>query len=129
MTRIVFMGTPEFAVPTLARLADHFEVAGVFTQPDKPAGRGQQLTAPPVKRLAQERSLPVFQPRTLRDQAAQAQLAAVDLMAPGDEPQRRELQLLRLAAHHQVEHDRRRGRGCPPHQCSVQEVHSRNLKG
>ncbi len=77
MTRIVFMGTPEFAVPTLAKLADHFDVAGVFTQPDKPAGRGQQLAAPPVKRFAQERSLPVFQPRTLRDQAAQAQLAAL----------------------------------------------------
>lgn len=77
MTRIVFMGTPEFAVPTLAKLADHFEVAGVFTQPDKPAGRGQQLAAPPVKRFAQERSLPVFQPRTLRDEAVQAQLAAL----------------------------------------------------
>jgi methionyl-tRNA formyltransferase len=77
MTRIVFMGTPEFAVPTLAKLADHFEVAGVFTQPDKPAGRGQQLAAPPVKRFSQERSLPVFQPRTLRDQAAQAKLAAL----------------------------------------------------
>ncbi len=77
MTRIVFMGTPEFAVPTLAKLADRFEVAGVFTQPDKPAGRGQQLTAPPVKRFAQERSLPVYQPRTLRDEAVQAQLAAL----------------------------------------------------
>ena len=77
MTRIVFMGTPGFAVPTLAKLADRFEVAGVFTRPDKPAGRGRPLTAPPVKRFAQERSLPVFQPRTLRDQAVQAQLAAL----------------------------------------------------
>jgi methionyl-tRNA formyltransferase len=77
MTRVVFMGTPEFAVPTLAKLADRFEVVGVFTQPDKPAGRGQKLTVPPVKRFAQERSLPVFQPRTLRDEAVQAQLAAL----------------------------------------------------
>ena len=77
MTRVVFMGTPEFAVPTLAKLADRFEVADVFTQPDKPAGRGQQLTAPPIKRFAQERSLPVFQPRTLRDEAVQARLAAL----------------------------------------------------
>jgi methionyl-tRNA formyltransferase len=75
MNRIVFMGTPEFAVPILAKLADHFEVVGVLTQPDKPAGRGQRLTAPQVKQFAQERGLPVFQPRTLRDKAVQAQLA------------------------------------------------------
>ena len=75
MNRIVFMGTPEFAVPILLKLADRFEVAGVLTQPDKPAGRGQRLTAPQVKQFARERRLPVFQPRTLRDQAVQAQLA------------------------------------------------------
>lgn len=74
MNRIVFMGTPEFAVPTLQMLSDHFEVIGVFTQPDKPAGRGQHLAAPPVKRFAQERGLSIFQPRTLRDAAVQAQL-------------------------------------------------------
>lgn len=51
--RIVFMGTPDFAVPCLARLiADGHEIAGVFTQPDKPKGRGYKLAPPPVKELA-----------------------------------------------------------------------------
>jgi methionyl-tRNA formyltransferase len=77
MNRIVFMGTPEFAIPTLAMLAESYEIVGVFTQPDKPAGRGQQLTASPVKQWAASRAhgLPVFQPRTLRDDSVQAQLA------------------------------------------------------
>jgi methionyl-tRNA formyltransferase len=77
MNRMIFMGTPEFAVPTLAMLAEKYNVVGVFTQPDKPAGRGRQLTASPVKRWValQEHSLPVLQPRTLRDATVQAQLA------------------------------------------------------
>jgi len=77
MNRILFMGTPEFAVPTLAMLAEKYKAVGVFTQPDKPAGRGRQLTASPVKRWAglHEHSLPVLQPRTLRDAAVQTQLA------------------------------------------------------
>ena len=74
-SRIVFMGTPDFSVPTLAMLADSFQVIGVLTQPDKPAGRGQRLTASAVKQWAQPRGLPVFQPRTLRDATIQAQLA------------------------------------------------------
>ena len=66
--RVVFMGTPEFSVPCLARLlADGHDVAGVFTQPDKPKGRGKQLSAPPVKVFALEHDIPVFQPRTMRD--------------------------------------------------------------
>lgn len=66
--RIVFMGTPEFSVPCLARLlTDGHDVAGVFTQPDKPKGRGKQLAAPPVKTFALEHGIPVFQPRTMRD--------------------------------------------------------------
>ena len=66
--RVVFMGTPEFSVPCLARLlADGHDVAGVFTQPDKPKGRGKQLAAPPVKTFALEHGVPVFQPRTMRD--------------------------------------------------------------
>ena len=73
-TRIVFMGTPDFSVPTLAMLADSFQVIGVLTQPDKPAGRGQRLTASAVKQWAQPRGLRVLQPRTLRDAATQAQL-------------------------------------------------------
>jgi methionyl-tRNA formyltransferase len=75
MNRIVFMGSPEFAVPTLAMLMKNYMVVGVLTQPDKPAGRGQRLTAQPVKQWAQEHGLPVFQPRTLRDAATQSQLA------------------------------------------------------
>lgn len=66
--RIVYMGTPDFAVPSLARLiADGHTIAGVFTQPDKPRGRGHKLMPPPVKELAQQHGLPVFQPQTLRD--------------------------------------------------------------
>ncbi len=65
--RIVFMGTPEFAVPSLQALLDAgHEVAAAFTQPDKPKGRKQILTPPPVKVLAQEHGISVFQPATLR---------------------------------------------------------------
>ena len=65
--RILFMGTPDFAVPCLQSLleAGH-EVCAVFTQPDKPKGRGYALAPPPVKVLALERGLPVYQPKTLR---------------------------------------------------------------
>ncbi|HSO74935.1 MAG TPA: methionyl-tRNA formyltransferase, partial [Blastocatellia bacterium] len=56
--RLIFMGTPEFAVPSLARLiGDGHEIAAVFTQPDKPAGRGRQMHAPPVKEFALEHGL------------------------------------------------------------------------
>ena len=66
--RIVFMGTPDFAVPCLERvLADGYEVAGVFTQPDKPQGRRMVLTPPPVKELALARGIPVYQPAKMRD--------------------------------------------------------------
>ena len=65
--RIVFMGTPDFAVPCLqAVLDDGHEVCGVFTQPDKPKGRGYTLTPPPVKELALKYNLPVYQPNSLR---------------------------------------------------------------
>ncbi|HSR50732.1 MAG TPA: methionyl-tRNA formyltransferase [Acidobacteriota bacterium] len=66
--RVVFLGTPEFAVPTLRELlADpQVEVTGVVTQPDRPAGRGRKLTPPPVKVLALEHDLPVYQTRSLR---------------------------------------------------------------
>lgn len=66
--RIVFMGTPDFAVPCLERLlADGYEVAGAFCQPDRPKGRGHKLCAPPVKESVQERGIPVYQPEKLRD--------------------------------------------------------------
>ncbi len=66
--RIVFMGTPDFAVPCLQRLLDDgHQVAGVFTQPDKPKGRGYALAPPPVKELAIREGLPVYQPAKMRD--------------------------------------------------------------
>ena len=78
--RIVFMGTPDFAVPCLARLiADGHEIAGVFTQPDKPKGRGDKLAPPPVKELALANGLPVWQPEKLRDGTA---LAVLRELAP-----------------------------------------------
>lgn len=71
--RIVFMGTPDFAVPCLARLiADGHTLAGVFTQPDKPKGRGYKLTPPPVKELALVQSIPIYQPAKMRDGQALA---------------------------------------------------------
>lgn len=75
MARIVFMGTPEFAVPTLLALDEHHQVVGVVTQPDRRAGRGQKMMASPVKEAALERGLPLFQPETLRTPEAVARLA------------------------------------------------------
>ncbi|WEW99270.1 methionyl-tRNA formyltransferase [Pseudomonas nitroreducens] len=81
--RIVFAGTPEFAAEHLKALLDTpHEIVAVYTQPDRPAGRGQKLMPSPVKQLAVDHCLPVLQPPTLRDPAAQAELAALkpDLM-------------------------------------------------
>ena len=65
---IVFMGTPDFAVPCLKALLDAgYRVTGVFTQPDKPKGRGYQLAAPPVKELALTHGIPVFQPQKMKN--------------------------------------------------------------
>lgn len=65
--RIVFMGTPEFAVPSLRALCEHgYEVVGVFTQPDRPKGRGNRLTPSPVKEYALAQGIPVFQPEKIR---------------------------------------------------------------
>ena len=82
--RIVFMGTPEFAVPSLERLiADGHEICGVFTQPDKPKNRGMKLTPSPVKVTALAHDLPVYQPATLKNGEALEQLKALapDLIA------------------------------------------------
>lgn len=66
--RIVFMGTPDFAEASLKKLIDEkFDVVGVFTQPDKPRGRGMEMSYSPVKTLALANSIPVFQPQKLRD--------------------------------------------------------------
>lgn len=80
--RIVFAGTPEFAVPSLRAAARQHEVVAVYTQPDRPAGRGRGLTPSPVKLEAIARGIPVYQPQTLRTPEAQAQLRALqpDLM-------------------------------------------------
>ncbi|MBS4688343.1 methionyl-tRNA formyltransferase [Aeromonas sobria] len=81
--KLIFAGTPDFAARHLAALlsSDH-EVVAVYTQPDKPAGRGQKLTASSVKELALTHNLPVYQPASLRTEEAQAELAALgaDLM-------------------------------------------------
>ena len=71
--RLVFMGTPESAVPTLRRcLDDGHEIAAVWTQPDRPAGRGNRLVAPPVKQFAQELGLTVHQPEKVRTAEARS---------------------------------------------------------
>lgn len=73
--RIVFMGTPDFAVPSLERLVrDGHQLLGVFAQPDKPKGRGYKLAPPPVKVAAQALGIPVYQPAKLRDGEALALL-------------------------------------------------------
>ena len=71
--RILFMGTPEFAVASLRRLVeDGHEICGVFTQPDKPKNRGHKLTFSPVKEYALTQNLPVYQPLKMRDGEAEA---------------------------------------------------------
>lgn len=76
--KIIFAGTPEFAVPALAGLieAGH-EIVMVLTQPDRPAGRGMKLKASPIKQLALQHKLTVFQPASLKSEAVQADIAAV----------------------------------------------------
>jgi methionyl-tRNA formyltransferase len=77
---VVFFGTPEYGVPTLRGLAANaaFELRAVVTQPDRPAGRGHELVASPVKRAAIEISVPVLQPQTLRDETVRSQLRDLD---------------------------------------------------
>lgn len=75
--KIIYAGTPDFAVPALAALiASQHEVSLVLTQPDRPAGRGMKLKPSPVKTLALEHGIAVFQPETLKDAEAQARIAA-----------------------------------------------------
>ena len=65
--KIVFMGTPDFAVPSLKELIKKYDVKAVFTQPDKPKGRGKKVTFSPVKEIALENNIPVYQPIKLKD--------------------------------------------------------------
>ena len=84
--KLIFAGTPEFAVPALQALIDQshqktnglFEIVLVLTQPDRPAGRGMKLQASPVKQLALQHNLNVFQPESLKSAEIQAQIAAVN---------------------------------------------------
>ena len=77
--KIIFAGTPEFAVPALATLIDAgHEITMVLTQPDRPAGRGMKLHASPVKQLALQHNLNVFQPESLKPAGVQAQIAAIN---------------------------------------------------
>ncbi len=81
--KVIFAGTPEFSVASLATLlhSEH-QVVAVYTQPDRPAGRGRRLAASPVKSLALEHGIPVYQPKSLKGEAEQAGLASLqaDLM-------------------------------------------------
>ncbi|MBQ8014785.1 MAG: methionyl-tRNA formyltransferase, partial [Clostridia bacterium] len=77
--KVVFMGTPEFAVPCLQKLIDcGHEITGVFTQPDKPQGRKMIMTPPPVKELAVANGLTVYQPVKMRDGTAFEMLKEAD---------------------------------------------------
>ncbi len=81
--RIIFAGTPDFAVPALQMLiASGHEICAVYTQPDRPAGRGRKLTPSPIKQLALQADIPVYQPQTLKTAEDLAQLQALnaDLM-------------------------------------------------
>jgi methionyl-tRNA formyltransferase len=69
--KIVFMGSPDFALPSLKMLIEAYDVVGVITQPDRPAGRGKKTISPPVKEIALEQTIPVIQPLRLRDEAIQ----------------------------------------------------------
>lgn len=76
--RVVFMGTPDIAATCLKKiLADGFEVVGVYTQPDRPKGRGMKLVASPVKEVALAAGIPVFQPETFREEESVEQLRAL----------------------------------------------------
>lgn len=74
MARVVFMGTPEFSVPALQALLASQSVVGVVTQPDRPAGRGRVLQPPPVKSVALEAGIPIYQPKSLRSEESAAPL-------------------------------------------------------
>jgi len=77
--KIIFAGTPDFAARHLdALLSSGHQIVGVFTQPDRPAGRGNKLTASPVKQLAEQHSIPVFQPKSLRPAENQQLVAQLE---------------------------------------------------
>lgn len=78
--RIIFAGTPEFAVTPLRALIEAHEVVAVYTQPDRRAGRGKKLTPPPVKVVAEQHDIPVYQPTSLKQEVAQLSALNADVM-------------------------------------------------
>lgn len=76
--RVLFYGTPAFALPTLGALLERHTVVGVVTQPDRPAGRGQRAQASPVKQMAEARALPILQPARLREPEWPGRLARLE---------------------------------------------------
>ncbi len=76
--KIIFAGTPHFAAHALEALLGEHQIVAVLTQPDRPSGRGMQLTASPVKQLAMKHGIPVLQPATLKTEAAQQEIAALN---------------------------------------------------
>ena len=77
---IAFMGTPDFAVPSLELLIKEFGVKAVFTQPDRPKGRGKKLAMSPVKEVAMQNNIPVYQPLKIRnDEESMTVLKNLDL--------------------------------------------------
>lgn len=78
VNNIVFMGTPDFAVPCLAALHEKYNVTAVITQPDKPKGRGQHMQKSPVKLYAEEHNIPVYQPVKVRDEEFVAKLQEIN---------------------------------------------------
>ena len=74
--RIIFMGSPQFAIPVFGRLAEKYRMVGVVTQPDRPAGRGRKLTPPPVKEAALAMGIPVIQPERMKESGVFEQLTA-----------------------------------------------------
>ena len=101
MTRVVFMGSPEFAVPTLRALTREYSVIGVVTQPDRPAGRGRDIRAPAIKLEATNLGIPVVQPEKLTHPDAVRQLRewAPDLIVVAAFGQLLRSELLELPAH------------------------------
>ena len=75
--RMIFMGSPEFAVPSLRALIRHYNVVGIFTQPDRRAGRGRKLSPPPVKTIAAAEGIPIYQPAKLRSEESIEQAASL----------------------------------------------------
>ena len=122
--RIVFMGSPEIAVPSLMALAEHHNVVGVVTQPDREAGRGKKIVQPPVKEAALKRNIPVIQPERMKVPGTFEQLQAWDpdlivVMAFGQILRRNVLELPRLGCLNAHASLLPRWRGASPIQAAI----------